>query len=226
MAGVFSPALVIDEETDEEDDTNDVFLIILYPSETSEQYVRLPRNSNTKFADLRRKIVEDDYLHIPPYHFFVNVDSNVSFTVKIAQEKEWKFNKFGNVEGKGKESNPFRIYVKQQTDVYKIIMYPNKSSEFTLTLPRNNWYATTFADLRQMIQDYLDIPSFRFVVNVDNIFYSVKSTEEEELRWRLRGNGTLCNPFSIYLKEEGSSTVEDPEEYPPTWIPDSIVPER
>ena len=122
MAGVFFPAVVEDEETDEEDGINkakhekDVFLIILYPREISDSYaIILPRNNNgTLFVDLRREI-EDD-LDYPPFRFLVNVD-NVSFTVKLAQEKKWNFNKFGNVEGNGEISNPFRIYLKEETEV-------------------------------------------------------------------------------------------------------------
>ena len=202
MAGVFSPAVVKDEETDEEDGVNkadheeDVFMIILYPNEISENIVTLPRNNNTTFADLRREI--EYYLdHLPAFEFMIPSGDPVT----LIQEREWNYNKFGNVIGDGRFSNPFLIYLKQKTDVYMIIMYPNKSSEDIVTLPRNN--NTTFANIRREIFFNLDhLPPFEFMLPSGPVAPSQEREWNYNKFGNIEGKGELSNPFLIYIRHQ------------------------
>ena len=119
MSGVFSPAVVKDQETDEDDGVNkadheeDVFMIILHPNKISELRVTLPRKNNSTFSALRH-VIEDELDHLPPFEFLVNGE----FIVQPKQEKKWNFCEFG-VKGTGRLSSPFYIYLRKRDMMFE-----------------------------------------------------------------------------------------------------------
>lgn len=101
----------------------------------------------------------------------------------------------------------------QEDNVFMIIVHPNKISDDIVTLPHNN--NTTFADLRQVIQDELDIPPFQFLLNDGNVSVTVKPKQEKKWNFNkfgAKGTGRLSSPFYISIrreaKKQGGSTKQ------------------